>query len=274
MITPQDIRQKSFEKAVFGGYDMAMVDEFMEEVAKDLGLLQRENSVLRGKMKVLVDKVDEYRNSEDALRNAVLSAQRLGATIEQEARDKAQALVEDAQNKADAILQDSQGRADALLQDSQSQADAILQDAQATADRLADSSLREAEEQRLAEAKRVSTEFLDRMDQLCSRQMEFLKRIREMDFAAVGASGQTQAPAPPAPAPVPDRSDVSELHETVRSIGETVARAMEEPVVNVRPGIGPVMVEDERPTRAFNIVTDAEDEVNRPVQFSLDDTSK
>ena len=39
MITAQDIREKSFEKAVFGGYDMAMVDEFMEEIANDLTLL-------------------------------------------------------------------------------------------------------------------------------------------------------------------------------------------------------------------------------------------
>ena len=261
MITPQDIRQKSFEKAVFGGYDMAMVDEFMEEVAKDLGLLQRENSVLRGKMKVLVDKVDEYRSNEDALRNAVLSAQRLGASIEQEAREKAQALVEDAQG----------------------QADAILRDAHATAEKLADTSLREAEEQRLEEARRVSTEFLDRMDQLCHRQMEFLQRIREMDFSAPPPAAQPRA-AQPAAAPVQASAaappvqgwnGASEIHETVRSIGATVARAMEEPVMNVRPGItAPAMVEDERPTRAFNIVTDADDEVNRSTQFSLDDSSK
>ena len=58
MITAQDIREKGFEKAVFGGYDMAMVDEFMEEIAADLALLQKENGVLKSKMKVLVDKVD------------------------------------------------------------------------------------------------------------------------------------------------------------------------------------------------------------------------
>ncbi len=30
MITPQDIKEKTFEKALFGGYDMAAVDRFLE----------------------------------------------------------------------------------------------------------------------------------------------------------------------------------------------------------------------------------------------------
>ena len=35
-MTPQDIRERTFEKAVFGGYDMAGVDDFMEEAAAAL----------------------------------------------------------------------------------------------------------------------------------------------------------------------------------------------------------------------------------------------
>ena len=66
MITPQDIREKAFEKAMFGGYDMAGIDEFLEEIANDVAALQKENAVLKGKMKVLVEKVDEYRKSEEA----------------------------------------------------------------------------------------------------------------------------------------------------------------------------------------------------------------
>ena len=64
MITPQDIREKTFEKAMFGGYDMGGIDEFLEELANDVAALQKENAVLKGKMKVLVDKVEEYRKNE------------------------------------------------------------------------------------------------------------------------------------------------------------------------------------------------------------------
>ena len=100
MIKAQDIRGITFEKAVFGGYDMASVDAFMEDLANDLGLLQKENAVLRAKMKVLVDKVDEYRSNEDALRTALLTAQKMGLSIEREAREKADALLAEAQAEA------------------------------------------------------------------------------------------------------------------------------------------------------------------------------
>lgn len=36
-MTPQDIREKTFEKAMFGGYDMAAVQNYQEEVATELG---------------------------------------------------------------------------------------------------------------------------------------------------------------------------------------------------------------------------------------------
>ena len=93
MITPQDIKEKTFEKALFGGYDMAAVDSFLEEISSDLALLQKENATLKGKMKVLVDKVEEYRGNEDALRMAVVSAQRLGNIIERESKEKADTLL-------------------------------------------------------------------------------------------------------------------------------------------------------------------------------------
>ena len=103
MITPQDIREKTFEKAVFGGYDMSTVDAFLEELATDLALLQKENAVLKGKMKVLVEKVEEYRGNEDALRLAVVSAQRLATTIEREAREKSAGIIAEAEAEAQRI---------------------------------------------------------------------------------------------------------------------------------------------------------------------------
>lgn len=47
MITAQDIREKTFEKARFSGYDMASVDDFLEELAEDVTATQKENAVLK-----------------------------------------------------------------------------------------------------------------------------------------------------------------------------------------------------------------------------------
>ena len=54
MFTPQEVQEKTFTKAVFGGYDMQMVDEFLESLTKDYGDLYKENAALKNKLRVLV----------------------------------------------------------------------------------------------------------------------------------------------------------------------------------------------------------------------------
>ena len=84
-MTVQEIQEIGFEKAVFGGYDMKSVDTFLERVAEEFAAMQKENAALKAKMKVLVDKIEEYRGVEDGMRRALMSAQ----TIAQETIDKA-----------------------------------------------------------------------------------------------------------------------------------------------------------------------------------------
>ena len=226
MMTPQDIREKTFEKAVFGGYDMASIDEYLEQIANDLAALQKENAVLKGKMKVLVDKVDEYRKNEDALNSAVLSAQRLGGIIESEAREKAAAIIAEAQAQARALS-----------------ADAIVQAA--------------AEEKRLADAKRASAKFIEGMNLICAKQAAFLKKISEADFVK---ASHAAAPAATAAHLAP-----AEMHETVKSIEETVSKVADVPEQTIVPDIAaPQPAFDAAPTRTFDAVN------SDAVQFSFD----
>ena len=110
MITAQDIREKTFEKSRMNGYDMASVDDFLEELAEDIGASQKENAVLKSKMKVLVDKIEEYRANEEALNMAILSAQKLAVQIESEARQRAAAMIEDAERQVKARSAPSRSR--------------------------------------------------------------------------------------------------------------------------------------------------------------------
>lgn len=106
MITSQDIRAKGFEKAVFGGYEMASVDQFLENVARAMDDNAREISTLKSKMKILANKVEEYRSTEEAMRLALVSAQQLATQIEADARDKAQAIIDDATTQSLEVLAD------------------------------------------------------------------------------------------------------------------------------------------------------------------------
>ena len=104
MITAQDIREKTFEKARMGGYDMASVDDFLEVLADEIAAAQKENAVLKSKMKVLVDKIEEYRSNEEAVNRSIVSAQKLAGQIEAEARQRASATIADAEAKAQAVI--------------------------------------------------------------------------------------------------------------------------------------------------------------------------
>ena len=76
MLTPQEVSERAFPKASFGGYNMAQVDEFLDVLTEDYSALYSENAVLKSKMKVLVEKVEEYRSTEEAMRKALMAAQR------------------------------------------------------------------------------------------------------------------------------------------------------------------------------------------------------
>ena len=175
-MTPQDIREKTFEKAMFGGYDMAAVQNYQEEVATELANAQKEIAVLKGKMKVLVDKIEEYRASEDAMRLAILSAQKVGKQIE-----------DDAQARADKILSEAKNTSDRILGGLQHE----------TAN----------EEAKLLNAKTSCAKFLEDVRNLCLTQLEYLDGVAGSKAASAPRPTASAAPAEPASAapaePVP-----------------------------------------------------------------------
>lgn len=104
MLTPQEVTNSQFEKAVFGGYDITSVDKFLEQVTQDYSALYRENGILKSKMKVLVDKVEEYRTTEDAMRMALLTAEKTAKEIVAEAEKRAAAIDGDTESRKAALL--------------------------------------------------------------------------------------------------------------------------------------------------------------------------
>ncbi len=173
MVTAQEIQEKAFERAG-KGYNMDQVDEFLDELAADFTALTKENAALKGKLKVLVQKVDEYRQTEDSMRLALLSAQKLSSQIEAEARTKADSVVADAQQFADRITR------------------------QAT-DGVAN------EQAKLEEAKKATTRFFDHMRAVCQKQIEFYDKLSQMQLVGAEQPAPASEPEPePEPAPQPD----------------------------------------------------------------------
>jgi cell division initiation protein len=100
MMTPQEVASHAFAKATFGGYNMAMVDEFLDTLTADYTALYNDNAILKGKLKVLSDNIEEYRATDNAMRKTLLAAQQLAETMVSEAEQKKASLVQDAEAAA------------------------------------------------------------------------------------------------------------------------------------------------------------------------------
>ena len=100
MLTPQEVSEHAFAKAGFGGYNMAMVDEFLDQLTVDYTALYKENASLKVKMKVLADSLEEYRSTEKGMRRALLAAQQAADEMVKEAEKRKAELIRAAEAEA------------------------------------------------------------------------------------------------------------------------------------------------------------------------------
>ena len=100
MLTPQEVTNHAFAKATFGGYNMAMVDEFLDLLTADYTNLYNDNQILKNKNKVLADTIEEYRATDDAMRKTLLAAQKMAESMVNDAESRKAQLVEEAEEAA------------------------------------------------------------------------------------------------------------------------------------------------------------------------------
>ena len=214
--TPQSIREKTFEKAVFGGYDMAGVDDFLESIANDFAAMQKDSSVLKSKMKVLVDKIEEYRSTEEAMRMALLSAQKMANQVTEEAKSTGEAILATSKAEADRLLHEA--RVELYL-----------------------------EEARLLEAKQASAEYLEQMRLLSVKHLDFLDALSAKENVVTTPAPQ-QRRSFPVPIAEPDEAAVRSIESRVAHLAEDVAPALD---VHLELGGVESVAEDGNPTRHY-----------------------
>jgi cell division initiation protein len=195
MLTPQDIQDKVFAKAVFGGYDMTAVDDFLEEVMSDYAALYKESAVLKSKIKVLVEKVEEYRSTEDAMRMALLTAQKMGDDLQAEAKAKSDAMLSDAQSEMQHRMNDYKSKLN-------------------------------AEEQKLQAAKARTESFIASTRSLMNGHVQFLSDLEKLTASVASApvNEPEQEPAEAAPA-APKAADP--VADAAREIDQAVSKIVD-----------------------------------------------
>jgi cell division initiation protein len=153
MFTPQQIEQVSFEKATFGGYKMEDVDAFLEPLTDDYVTLYKENALLKSKMKVLVGKLEEYRNNEASMKEAIVNAQKTCDMMVKDAEAKCTQML----NEANVTVAESVKNSDALIA---------------------------AEEARVEDARKVAYAKIEEMQNQIRSCLNALERIKESNRPA------------------------------------------------------------------------------------------
>ncbi len=187
MLTPQDIQNKEFGKAVFGGYDMAAVDDFLEELTDDYASLYKENAILKSKMKVLVEKVEEYRATEDAMRMALVTAQKTGDSITRDATEKSTAMVSEAEEKSRTMVSEAEQKSRTMVSEAEQKSRTMIEKADAIAKgKVAELvELTKIENERLEKAMANSRQFIEATKKMAEKQLQFLDALSQIEAKPV-----------------------------------------------------------------------------------------
>ncbi len=109
-ITPLDLQQYEFRKK-FNGFDPEDVKGFLDLVRAEMEDLLRENNALKDEIKRTVQRLAEYKDREQNLKDTLLTAQRLTDELKAQAGKESEAIVAMAEVKAQEIVQQAQQRA-------------------------------------------------------------------------------------------------------------------------------------------------------------------
>ncbi len=205
MISPQELQNKKFEKAVFGGYDMAGIDEFLDVLIPDYTALYKENMNLKNKMKVLVDKIEEYRSVDEEMRKALYSAQVTARELVQKTQAESQQVLDNARREAENILEAAHAEAEGRVAGMQQ---AIHE-----------------EEERLRQAREVSAAYSQTVIELLQKSITAIQMIADSAPEAgsvVPPAAAAAVPAvPSAPAAAAEEGEKPEKQDAVDPMLET-----------------------------------------------------
>jgi cell division initiation protein len=184
-ITPIEIRQKTFEKKAFGGYDKDEVTAFLQALSQEWEKLNNDLRELKLKLEMAEKEVGQLRQVESSLFKTLKTAEDTGSHIIEQAKKDAELKVKEAQLKADEILNDARSQSKNLVQKADSKAKSMLQQTLSEMKKMKGecSMLEDYKENLLSELKNISYSILDRVNRSESKSIldTFDSKIKETE---------------------------------------------------------------------------------------------
>lgn len=161
MISANDIKDRKFEKAAFG-YKQEDIDDFLSELIAEFEEIDAEREDLHSKIQILADKVREYRQDEEALKDALLGAQKQGHHVIAEAQEKAEAIISDAKAQAQALIDEATVQHEAAMEKNRAEI--------------------EKEKQNLIDAQKQVSEFKKMLFDMYKSHLEMISAMPEIEI--------------------------------------------------------------------------------------------
>ena len=186
MISASDIRDRKFEKAAFG-YKQEDIDDFLAELITEFEEIDAEREDLHSKIQILADKVREYRQDEDALKDALLGAQKQGHKVVAEAQEKADEIIAQAEEKAKILIDEATVQHEAAMEKNRAEI--------------------AKEKENLVEAQKQVTEFKKSLFDMYKTHLEMISAMPEIEIddddndQQYSSSADDIAEEPPKPDP-------------------------------------------------------------------------
>ena len=117
-LTPVEIRHLTPPRTTFRGYNVAITDTLLEDVAASFEDVGRERADLADKVEQLETDLVRYRELETLLRTTLVSAEQASAHTRDQARREAELILNEAHAEAREIQRRSLAENDRLEQDS------------------------------------------------------------------------------------------------------------------------------------------------------------
>ena len=155
-ISVKDIQEKEFAVVAQNGYDMEQVDDFLDALAEQLGAMFQENQALSEQVKALQSslataeatnaemekKLPDYnekgyfKNLESAIRESLISAQRIADEAVSAAQQKAKQMVEDAGAQAEKAVAEANEHAKTITDNAEQNVSRLNAEAERLSDKI------------------------------------------------------------------------------------------------------------------------------------------
>lgn len=192
MLSPNNIKGKSFDTEK-NGYSKDDVNEFLAQVAEDYAEVVKANQDTEAKIIKLVEKINEYREDEEAIQQALIVAQKESNKILTEAKTQAHDMIESAKSEQVRLAEQSAAECERIVKEHKEKcAELIRNNTEITEKKI--NEIRAAYDEELEKydnLKAEVTQFKADLTQLYNRQIRLIMEIPTFEPATDDAAEET-----------------------------------------------------------------------------------